>query len=120
MEKEEILKLSKVENKLQDERGKQFETKCYANAFYMINVICGMLWIIMDWFFKDEFMIQFGTASVNLGIIFLFPTVCGTGSYYMFRFYYFRKWKDLFLAILFQGIFIACVIKMFLSVFLPG
>lgn len=106
MEKLEILKRSKEENKLQDERDTQYDTKSYANAL--------IIYILMAWCYPDNFTVTLASAKYNLGTILLIPAMLGSGSCRAFRYYYFRDVKELIWAIVLLGLTLGFLIELFI------
>lgn len=86
MEKQELLKKARQENKTGDERMQLLETKSYANAFWTIMTCSGIYYIYsllcLD---ADNKTHQY---VMGMGII-------GLATYYASRYYYFRKKRDL-------------------------
>lgn len=91
MDKEVLFQKMRKDNQKGDERFKQIETRCYANAFYAVNIFgCSFY-----------FLSGFGNMDNTIFRLLFGPVMLGLFVYYVSKFYFLKEKKYLFPIILF-------------------
>lgn len=92
MEKEVLLQKMREDNKKGDERFRQIETRCYANAFYAVNVLGCTVYLLKGLSNADPLLFRLMFGPVMLGLF----------VYYVSKFYFLKKKRYLFSMIFFS------------------